>query len=142
MKDKYYIPTIDEFHVGFECESNYVVIRGANSKLSEYKHFIFTEDNISYLIEAYINDASSSEVRVKYLDREDIESLGWTYYKTHSGTTTNEFELGEYTLTFDSDFSDKWNLTIDFENGFNLFHGSIKNKSELSKLMKQLNIVK
>jgi len=86
-QDKYYTPSIEEFHVGFECESNYILF---NNTVKAYFHnedpnifvpVIFTEDNIGWALDSYINDAYPTEFRVKYLDKEDIESLGWEHEK-------------------------------------------------------------
>jgi hypothetical protein len=136
--EKYYTPEIEEFHVGFEYEI--------------YEDWD-TDDKKSWHKQVYSNITSNAErleyvggdmkkFRVKYLDKEDIESLGFKYFKTHPGTTTLEFEGDKCDITFDSEFSKYWNITITHtEDGdFTYFHGFIKNKSELKKLLKQLNI--
>ena len=101
-------------------------------------------------------------VRVKYLDREDIESLGWCNYKKSiwdwyeiekqfrlsSGHWGSKFILShdrtnEFTTITDDDICH--NILIKADIGGNidtLFEGTVKNKSELKKLMKQLGIWK
>lgn len=123
LKDnKYYTPTIEEFHVGFEYEELWEVI-GINE---EWLKEIYDEhDSIGTLCET---------IRVKYLDKEDIESLGW------NDIGSLWFENGDYKLR-------KWkdqSLDIYFEYAdketIMIFRGDVKNKSELKKLMEQLNI--
>jgi hypothetical protein len=137
MESKYYTPTIDEFHVGFECESNYVLFnRGDYPESMKFVPIILTEENIDWMIDSYIHDAYPSEFRVKCLDKEDIESLGWDigqsiYHKdkykllpsiqdpNHIRIWTEESNVGYSDIIFD---------------------GIIKNKSELAVLLKQLGI--
>jgi hypothetical protein len=152
MENKYYTPTIEEFHVGFEYEASLlsnnnipfqwelIVFKTKQQLLQEgiiIKNQILTLDEIK----SRINEKS---IQVKHLDREDIESLGWEFIKQHSGTTDFDFEKGDYSLNFDPEFGYKWNLRIydaeDQDNEFNYFNGFLKNKSELKKLMQQLDI--
>ena len=100
------------------------------------------------------------EIRVKYLDREDIESLGWTNYKK---SVWDYYEIEKQFRLSSGHWGSKWMLQHDRANefitiedndiGFNviikasisgnedtLFEGTIKNKSELLRLMKQLGI--
>ena len=72
MDNKYYTPTIEEFHVGFEFESNYV---GFSSDLKWRK--ILLNDSHDWFWTTYKQDAVETEFRVKHLDKEDIESLGF-----------------------------------------------------------------
>ena len=67
--DKYYTPSLNEFHVGFEYETY-------NSYRKEWYKTILTEDNLEALGSFWYNFLEA-EHRVKYLDKEDIESLGW-----------------------------------------------------------------
>ncbi len=151
----YYTPTIEEFHVGFEYEYN----------SSDKKHWTtciidkrdMTSSNIDWCAPNGIEDAfeqiETNGIRVKYLDQFDIESLGWefkseyiAYYKhklyvhefwgpPESRTEHKEryklfFRKGEITISNDQIYDD-------YEK---FFQGTIKNKSELIKLMQQLNI--
>ena len=73
----------------------------------------------------------------KYLDQEDIESLGFKFI-SEGWWSTNSIGKG-YQLIINY----KNIIEISFgEHEFRdiLFKGTIKNKSELKKLMKQLNI--
>jgi hypothetical protein len=130
MENKYYTPELEEFHVGFE----YQELWGLENINEEWLPQIYDEnDSIRTLCET---------LRVKCLDREDIESLGWKYVPDLSEGDGNMrwyglFKLNEFTITLGliegSEIIRKGKNTI--------FEGVIKNKSELKKLMKQLNIL-
>jgi hypothetical protein len=144
---KFYYPKIEEFHVGFEFESNYVLFKKGNKSDVWNKH-ILTQDEL-WFWDSWKNDAVDTEFRVKYLDKEDIESLGW---KLSNIDDINLYELTvkkfeQYgTMTFVLHIVPKFQnrIVIYFKNIINgsvLFRGDIKNKSELKKLMQQLNIL-
>jgi hypothetical protein len=138
MKNKYYTPSIEEFRVGFEYEYN--------NTWGGFSKRIVTEEN---LMDKLISIGSGNDRvpfnynwRVKYLDKKDIESLGFSYYKTHPGMEQIEFDKGEYELTYDPNFKGKqWlRINLEGEGDVTLFSGSIKNKSELKKLLKFITI--
>lgn len=64
---KYYIPSIEEFHVGFEFERTRSAV--AISEDDWYKDTIEDQRDIAEV-------GKYEELRVKRLDREDIESFG------------------------------------------------------------------
>lgn len=157
MENKYYTPTIEEFYVGFEFE--YL----KNNKWKTSNNFVeeLTEWDIeaTSTVEYKIED---NEVRVKYLDRQDIESLNWIYETTNGIRTWYSLDLDHlsgvqdyfkykcYGAILNHDTEMKLvHIYFDFEGGMNLNnyneHNSmvelnVKNKSELIKVMKQLNI--
>ena len=152
-KDKYYTPDISEFHVGFECEyevsdiweSIIIGIEGAG-------HY---NDIWCFEFSDYSNAINTKSIRVKYLDKEDIESLGFIKlpdienvfkykinYTTHGLKDTKEWFYWHISLL---ERSDKYpNLIIsnneDYDTLDVIFEGWIKNKSELKVLLKQLKI--
>ena len=125
---KYYTPEIEEFHVGFEYET---------LELREWlKSKILIGHNIAYIEDMRV------KTRVKYLDREDIESLGFkrdlmrgnnVFSKSHPKnksiitTLRTYFEMDKGRVTLSSNAR----MFIDID---------LKNKSELKKLLKQLGI--
>ncbi len=140
IDSKYYTPKLEEFHIGFEYE-----IKENNG----YRKIIF--DGYTPLIEKSFcgdygdwydsleEDIKIGIIRVKYLDKEDVESLGWI--KNHL-QLDNEFILRDNQNRL-------WGLVIYKEGNINLINNkgyftdvNIKNKSELNKLMEQLNITK
>ena len=136
MSKKYYTPEIEEFHVGFEYEK-YTDMGIWVKQIIEKKH----------LKNCTIGQGSGFDkkpwfdfkVRVKYLDREDIESLGfkvkkepyrWQFVKNYVNLTTAIYNSKE----------DIPHDRITIRGGDNYFDGIIKNKSELKKLLKQLGV--
>jgi hypothetical protein len=145
--NKYYTPTIDEFHVGFEYE-----IKKESSWF--VKHY-----NQGSLVDIYYNynddldsiDFNENTIRVKYLDQKDIESLGFIYdeHYCEGSQFYKHINIGDsFTRFIVLDlFDNKITITklMDYSktsriNGIKLFQGKIKNKSELVKLLKQLGI--
>lgn len=134
MEDsKYYTPYVEEFHQGFDYEIE--ITKWTNGgKEKEWQQLTY---NISY------NLPYGTTCRVKYLDKEDIESLGWKEGTFKLKTRTLDiFGFKDYIIT-----SISTNHIIDISLMSELepvltrvFRGTIKNKSELKKLMKQLGI--
>lgn len=126
----YYTPTISEFYVGFECEVLGLIGAKEDEKL-------FSQPTIISQKELLLIDRL--EIRVKYLDQSDIESLGWS--TEDNGECYNlqiKWDLyGLYPFEFESKIPHTYKISKDRKD---LFYGTIKNKSELIKLMKQLNI--
>ena len=143
-ENKYYTPSMEEFHVGFECELYGSIGHvGLPRKDSTPGWHVVKIDSV----ETYIECVNSPEevIRVKYLDRDDIESLG--------------FNVGEW---FEVDILGTWKIdfiyrehgystlsisTKDFiRDGSGNYHIStirpkIKNKSELKVLLKQIGML-
>ena len=136
----YYTPSIEEFHIGFPYEW-----------LNENNDWI-KEDSLTEL-NADGFDEQTYGLRVKYLDRSDIESLGWVYKPTKTEQLksysyeffNNEFR---YVLSFTTL---KESFNVEIKDSFigdddravtsRIFLGDIKNKSELKRLMIQLGII-
>ena len=131
--DKYYTPELEEFHIGFEYEW-----------LNENNEWIKETSPTEITIKDF--NKQTYGLRVKYLNKEDIESLGW-FHKY------DDFSFGEFIKSKNGEVD--YHLTFDYENknliiGLynnedtefydNIFIGTIKNKSELIKLLKQLKI--
>jgi len=141
MENKYYVPTQEEFRIGFEYEYKY---NENNSTDKGWTKRIFDGNNFE------ISDKTevSKFTRVKYLDQEDIESLGWDYDKYYPfqrikgderiAFTKNENKLGLHRLVLNGNKVLIYLETEFVHEGF--FKGTIKNKSELKVLLKQLGI--
>lgn len=131
--EKYYTPEIEEFHVGFEFEAP-----NQKDKRSWTKCVFMDGESAEKYCDEY-------ESRVKYLDRDCIESLGWEY-KEDRGMSENNGSL----FTKKHKQRVQWECALYFWNYSKrvsiktvygtLFEGIIKNKSELRKLLKQLGI--
>jgi hypothetical protein len=142
-KSKYYTPEIEEFHVGFEYEYR-------DEPFKTWTKDIFKDGESIELHDEY---------RVKHLDRELIESLGfehenWVYpsNKTHwfvnqtrnTGSRRNAIWIGtEYHYRTKQVLIFRGESPKDmFRNkkGNILFEGTIKNKSELKRILKMIGV--
>lgn len=150
--NKYYTPTIEEFFPGFEYEINDSAINenlALRQSVNWYKckfwnKGVETLDMVDISIEC-------EDIRVKYLDKEDVEALGfdktnekYKYQKFVKNIDTNTYSeltlsnenkvvIELYELTGVDSYKEDWSSKI-------IFEGYIKNKSELKKLLKQLGI--
>lgn len=144
MENKYYTPTISEFYIGFELE------------ISDKSTNGWQEASLSPIdLQELMNASCEWKCRVKYLDKEDIESLGWKHTPT-KGIGKEQYEgLFKSSLRGKMLFEHDWlnnKITIKtpnwIRNGSGNFDGYIiyingliiKNKSELVALMNQLGI--
>jgi len=180
--NKYYTPSIEEFCFGFEYEIRDELCGDAGSK--EFacqkdfvgrtldcnghgykkvllgwkpKTFQLNDDlkkDLQYEVINGILEPKLFNYRVKYLDREDIESFGFQY---RSNTSLEWYKLDKHCEDGWSSYG-YWNhfsLAYDYnsnriqivayeysydESETVLFQGSCKNKSEFKTLLKQLNI--
>lgn len=150
MDTKYYTPEIEEINVGFEYEWRE---RNTNDIWTPSKYSIgfdlfdcgSGEVPASYVFNNMNDVENPIEIRVKYLDQQDIEELGWKLIVWHKNS--GFFSYDKYTLEYSDNSIDNTILKNSLhitqnDEGSNivLFQGYIKNKSELKKLMKQLNI--
>ena len=142
-ENKYYTPTIDEFHVGFEYIISDFYVKDKHEILDVMDDYGYPErDELSH-INAWINNC-----RVKYLDKEDIESFGFIKNDLNMQQIyTDFFNMNKdcvknkcpYRLYIDYD-SHLIMIKYPLSDGQILFNGTIKNKSELKTLLKQLGI--
>lgn len=148
--NKYYTPSIEEFHVGFEYEgtSAYREMDGSEDVYKVCKfNLIEIEgfDTFKYLD----TQLKAGLVRVKYLDKKDIESLGFILQPTENtsfGDITGEYvnETNSIHIYYKLD---KIGVTYPMfiyktvnKVKVKVFDGYVKNISELKVLLKQLGI--
>lgn len=151
--DKYYTPEIEEFHVGFECECRHFHIYDGNIA-DEYWEECIIDDRID--LKEIMEDVDlyyPEDYRVKYLDKADIESLGFIHVDNMQDGYSNIIGAN---LVFKKEFKKNWTaqLILDVTNNIHIrlfkkgsvemttFVGKIKNKSELKKLLKQIGVIK
>ena len=138
MNDKYYTPEIEEFHVGFEYE---VLIDGSWIRFVCDKHFCLTNVYSNYSEKFSVDEKiKDNKCRVKYLDVEDLDSLGFEI----PPVSLPNFHIN-YSLSCSMMFSNKDALCrLDMLNSKHKmktsYLGKIKNKSELKRLLKQLEL--
>lgn len=130
-ENKYYTPDISEFRVGFEYESQDLCLNGICWVKEKYKG----EELRTYLTD----ELERKEIRVKQLDREDIESLGLIYISEDEYRTVFSIPNTEFELDLHKDRTIYIGNTETYECHKCLFDGKIKNKSELQVLLKQLS---
>lgn len=125
MENKYYTPEIEEFHVGFEYEYNIGQL---------WQEEIFNR-GVGFAPNPTVEDC-----RVKYLDREDIESLGFKRIDP-CRKDWEMYNVGDYAIRI-KDGEDRFLRIFKFSQryvmGEALFKGIIKNKSELKRVLKQI----
>lgn len=151
-EEKYYVPDISEFHVGFEYEW-----RNRDGFPDDIfkKAIIKNGTQIDYIHKSDNGIDRNYDLRVKYLDRSDIESCGWLFkgvggqksiFFKMDGLKSPEWLEGHHIsklkLVYNSTKEYKWIKIIAMISGDEdtLFEGTIKNINELQKLMQQLNI--
>ena len=135
-ESKYYIPTIEEFHVGFNYEiweKKLVYDKVWKFRVNKY---IFNEKQVTQTFFNYnfTEDLREGKIRVKLLDKEDIESLGFKF-------KTDLYVKDDLTLQVHKD-----SITIKYYDNFNndsrtlVEQINIKTKDEFITLLKQLRI--
>ena len=148
MENKYYTPQIEEFRVGFECE----FFNNMQDKI--WKKEVCDMDLINLAYDCYEhgtvewNDDITQTFRIKHLDSEDIESLGFKHLgslwfeKDNCLTVNGENFIDCRIRKWKDNQIDIYNWDKDKENGIGeiIFRGDIKNKSELKVLLNQLGI--
>ena len=144
--NKYYTPDISEFYVGFEYEAEDLWDNGISRV---WKHQVFEgEETRTYFIE----ELQNNEMRVKYLDSDDIESLGFEFKYNEKNNENIAFtKKYDNHPRYDNQYVDIiWNhvsnhiLICEGDNEtcwsdwVTRFSGKIKNKSELKRTLKQI----
>lgn len=152
-EDKFYTPKIEEFRVGFEYELSFID-EDRNYKNSWQKKTFELDGSWLNVHEDLEEELNCGRFRVKRLDREDIESLGFGDYKRavcHWYKKEGRFEdafatYGYWTKIRMIHCPDNYSVKIiAFEYSWDeeetvLFQGKIKNKSELRELLEKLGI--
>ena len=132
-ENKYYTPEISEFHVGFEYEY-----------YNEYHRpdGIWEKVGLNEFDDWFVHNFEIEKSRVKYLDKQDIEDLGFKEDENNSTPDRLNLELYKNGFTIGVVLYNVTELIIYKYTGKEdvLFRGTIKNKSELKKLLKQIGI--
>ena len=146
MEPEYYTPHISEIHFGFDFQYFSPTVK----EWIDYKwNTPFSEITIKgtgLVISGFKIDKEN--IRVKYIDRADVEDLGWKVIKEPCRWQF-AFVDGRYRL-----FSNIYSSTdlfpykgtlhiVDDRDGdaYGVFNGRVKNKFELKKIMQQNEII-
>ena len=147
---KFYVPNISEFYIGFEYEWSEFGRKIWIDEIADQDDVLLAYSSYEETPDEYIN-----EYRVKYLDREDIESFGFkcntfSESKFMYGKFADEFSIKiKHNDFFIKYFYDDNHLIIAVHNNEMmdsgeesiLFNGVVKNKSELKVILKQVRII-
>lgn len=142
--NKYYTPTIEEFHIGFE----YIEL-GEEIEISLKPIFNvhILETPLALYTVIRLIEESYGAILVKYLDEIDLLSLGFIFdeYTSKQYSIINK-DGDTYSIDFDclertNSIRDGIGIIIYNDIIEQLFIGYIKNKSELKLLLSQLNIL-
>jgi len=162
--NKYYTPEIEELYIGFECEHTTNMSAFEIDDIDRIYHSPLIIHELCDYITWSLEDGLDKFVRVKYLDQEDIESLGfverlknqWIGWKDYVKDIINpEYEyfmrvtlhtprMGDlykiYVHRYLQNERDDIDGLINYGESERIYKGLIKNKSELKSLLKKLNI--
>jgi hypothetical protein len=161
MIDKYYTPDIKEFYIGFEYQMKVIQLDMEDEDkltLIENAFLIGLEDTLvpkpilnwsntiefgfkgCYDLTRIKSFIKQGRLRVKLLDKEDIESLGYVLNNSYNNYHTFCKENG-VVIKMSSNPNETTKPIGIFVGGKELcFQGKLKNKSELKKLLTQLGI--
>jgi len=142
---EYYVPSIEEFHPGFEYEHlSDGLFEDSIEDFWGWYNRCFGEDSfdIDIVIEEFKKE--SERFRVKYLDKEDIESLGFKFVYNRNGVDT--FSLDKEKRVLDYNYKTKKLILLIgdsetyYHNCQTIFDGHINNISELKIILKQIGV--
>ena len=142
-KEKYYIPEIEEFCVGFECEMK----NSSDPNLFDWEKCSFNSDFSNELSEDYCfeyiqGDLREGNIRVKHLDEQDILDLGFllelkpTEQKVYFRDSDDRIGI-TFRKNFYKDFGSIHIYEIK-KPILTFFRGKIKNKTEFKRVLKQI----
>jgi len=126
----YYIPNIDELHVGFELQWD-----DGNGWLTIELEL----DNFKANIENLLEDINDGRIRVKYLDKDDIKDLDYNFYAENAASKYKANE--SYIEIILSGLTKNIEIYITDNTGYTTckFNGKIKNKTELKRILRQIS---
>ncbi len=172
MENKYYTPSIEEFYVGFEFEelvhyfdySKQEAVDEWRPQVLQFEDLIYGIEvikepkrnipnslrNFNYEVYKFPYDEKRKEqyypyrsaIRVKHLDKEDIESLGFVLYE--SGVLDERMAQMYYYFISESGYKIKLKcneVQILLNSYGTLFQGKIKNINELKKILTMVGVL-
>ena len=139
---RYYTPSVEEFHIGFEfehlnCEGRLVVGELVGS--CDWHKETCDADWLNIINDDYEHDEEEvKRYRVKFLDREDIESFG---FSIKSGVNNRGKFYNSYGVNLYHRDEDQKVIIGDKDLGSVIFNGNIKNKNEFKRVLKQIGLL-
>ena len=146
LDKKFYVPSIEEFFVGFEFEHKDPCYDGReefqkaiveSDALVRYpnEEGVFNYWEAEHLLSNILYDIKENNIRVKYLDQNDIEELGFMFEEQVVGKITFKYTKNNFI-----ELHKLYTTILILNNGRTIFEGFIKNKSELIRLLGWLNV--
>ena len=126
--NKYYTPELHELRLGLEIEIKW------NGQEPEWKKIRIQPGWLSELMYNY--ESFTHQIRVKYLDEEDILSLGWEKVNGIMFEIFLESEEHYYLMQHKTEVE-----INDYSAGNFRFYGHLKNKLELIEIMERIGIL-
>lgn len=137
MKDKYYTPSKEEFHIGFEFEYSH-----GNMKENKWEWIKTTADGTTpdwECIEVDNEEFMRNNYRVKALNYDDIMDLGWQKNNLLKNKDIGmSFQKGDWFLV--AWLGEIMHIEIQRDEHDVSYAMECKNKSVLKQIMKQLKI--
>ena len=136
LDKNFYVPDLEEFHVGFEYEAQGVITQ--NGPVWHKKTWNGSNRNNSTF-----NCVKDGTIRVKHLDREDIESFGFTLQS--EGNNLADYHLLEDSHVYLTHLVKRNQIIIQvridgmLERDINSLN--CKNKSEFKRILKQVGVI-
>lgn len=139
--EKYYTPNLEDIYYGYKMQwlqkanGNAFVLDGVDIDTWQNWDYHFQ----GYSVNGLRNMIADKRIRTKYLDKEDIESLGWKEMLTNN-IDDNEcvYRIGNVDLDYNLDIH--WLHIADRIDYDKCFKGKCKSINELKKIMQWLNI--
>ncbi len=145
MKDKYFIPEIEELHIGYECDwrlkkTNFINYPKNTEVYDWQKHTLTLEDfQMDELCSDFHNIHNSLvEFRTLYLTKEQIKQEGWKL-EDFDDDGVSWFKKDNYKLIYFDEYKSTHTMVIKHFEDI-CFSGKIKSINEFRKLLKMLEI--
>ena len=144
----FYTPTVEDFHVGLRYEycDNYHDMNPSEPDGDFWRKYVLPND--VYFEEPpcpfgyYQENKPMTHFRIKYLDRQDIEELGWEFWGENKDPQFVTYRhSGGYKMVVSEKGFHIFSTNLNGSGKETLFFGEIKCYNELKKLMIQLNIL-
>ena len=138
MENKYYVPDITEFRVGFGYEEKSSGL-WAKQIYNESSPILNAQiwDGYGCKLDTIKDYIEQEQVRVKYLDTSDIESFGFSHI---CALWFENIEKSYRIRKWKGNEVDIYKWWINGDNNL-IFRGKIKNKSELQQVLKMIGVI-
>ncbi len=135
MEEGYYSPKVEDFHVGFIYEV------ASTMPLSLVWDSVVWGEDPNAEFEFVRGDIKQGTIRVKYLDKEDIEDCGWEFRNSTIKNSKHQyFNKGEKSLSYTESTKEVTIHMVAYDWDSCCFDGTVNNKSELKKILQMLSI--